>query len=406
LPDKPLYTNYNYMAAVLIVLFVLEALVFIHLVFPFILYLFNGVSKEKNDSVIADLPESDFAIIVTAYEQTNLLPSVVNSILNLKFSNYLVYIVADNCDISDLKFDDPKIILLRPETVISSNTGSHFYAIQRFKRPHEKLTIIDSDNLVEPGYLTALDKVFSIGYRAVQGVREAKNLNTNYACLDAAGDIYYRYIDRKLLFGAGSSASLAGSGMAFDTKLYRDCLEQLDISGAGFDKVLQYEIMNRKLKIAFADEAIVYDEKTSKSDQLVKQRARWINTWFKFFKLGLKMFFSSILNLNWNQFLFSIMLLRPPLFLIFILSFIFLVADLFFMPVLSVIWLLGGISFIYIFYRSLNYFKADSRIIQSLKSIPKFIFYQVLALIKANKANKLSVATSHDQDLSIDELKK
>ncbi len=378
---------------------------FIHLVFPFLLYLLNGISKRRNNVDAGNLPESDFAIIVTAYEQTNLLPGVVKSILNLNFSNYLIYIVADNCDISELKFDDSKVILLRPETVLSSNTRSHFYAIERFNRPHDKLTIIDSDNLVDAGYLTELDKVFALGYQAVQGVREAKNLNTNYACLDAAGDIYYRYIDRELLFGAGSSASLAGSGMAFTTKLYRDCLEQLDISGAGFDKVLQYEILNRKLKIAFAEKAIVYDEKTSKSDQLVKQRARWINTWFKFFKLGLKMFFNSLVNLNRNQFLFSIMLLRPPLFIIFILSFLFIVINLFFMPMLSVLWLLGGISFIYIFYHSLSYFKADDRIMQSLKSIPKFVFYQVLALFKANKANKLSVATRHDQDLSIDELK-
>jgi len=393
------------MSVLLIILLVFEALVFVHLIFPFTLYLLNSILRKKLKDLDGTIPESDFAVIVTAYEQTSMLPSVVNSILGLNYSNYLVYIVADNCDISNLKFDDPRVNLLRPDTVLASNTASHFYAIHHFKRPHDKLTIIDSDNLVAPDFLTELDKVFAEGYRAVQGVRAAKNLNTNYACLDEAGDIYYRYVDRKLLFGAGSSASLAGSGMAFETQLYRDCLEQQDITGAGFDKILQYEILNRKLKISFADRAIVYDEKTSKSDQLVKQRARWINTWFKFFKLGLKMFVKSIFTFNWNQFLFSIMLLRPPLFIVIILSSLFFAADIFIMPWLSLVWLVGGLTFLFVFSRALNYFKADERIRQSLKSIPKFIFFQVLALVKANKANKLSVATKHDQDLTIDEIK-
>ncbi|MDN3548270.1 glycosyltransferase [Mucilaginibacter aquaedulcis] len=393
------------MSFLLIVVYILELYILIHLLMPFFLFLIGKFNNKKNDAYAPQLREADFGIIVTAYEQIDLLRGVVNSILHLNYRNYLIYIVADNCDISNLKFFDDRVIVLRPETVLASNTKSHFYAIERFKRPHEILTIIDSDNLVHQDYLTELNRMFFQGYQAVQGVREAKNLNSNYACLDAAGDIYYRYIDRELLFNAGSSASLAGSGMAFDVKLYRDCMESMQFSGAGFDKILQYELLKRKLTIAFSQKAIVYDEKTAKSEQLVKQRARWINTWFKFFGLGLGLFAKSIINFNWNQFLFSLMLMRPPLFIMIILSALAFVFNLIFSPLLSIAWVVAGICFIYIFYHSLSYFKADQRIMKSLKSIPKFFFYQVLALTKVFKANKLSVATKHDQDLSIDEFK-
>lgn len=365
-----------------------------HLILPMFLYILRAFITRKKKTV-QTTSTADYAIIVTAYEQTDLLPSVVESILKLNYQNYLIYIVADKCDISNLNFSDPKVILLRPETTLSSNIKSHFYAIDRFKRQHDRVTIIDSDNLVHPEYLNMLNPFFDTGYQAVQGVREAKNLNTHYACLDAARDIYYRLIDNKVLFEIGSSATLSGSGMAFTTSLYKDCLESANIDGAGFDKVLQFEILKRNHRIAFAEEAIVYDEKTSRPEQLVKQRARWINTWFKYFDLGLKMTAMGIFKFNWNQFIFGVILMRPPLFILLILSFLCFTIDLALFPYMALMWLLALTIFISMFFVAFSYFKADEIIYRSLINAPKFIFYQLAALLKSKNANQLSVATKH-----------
>jgi hypothetical protein len=48
---------------------------------------------------------------------------------------------------------------------------------------------------------------------------------------------------------------------------------------------------------------------------------------------------------------------------------------------------------------------ADSRIYKSLRGIPKFMFMQVLSLLKMRSANKISVATTHFHDKKIEELK-
>ncbi len=374
-----------------------QVLIGYHLVFPVLLLLiYSVVSLSKSRK--QDTPkttESDYAIIVTAYEQTDLVPSVVRSILELNYSNYIVYVVADNCDISGLHFDSDKVVLLRPETTIASNTGSHFYAIRNFVRKHERLTIIDSDNLVHPEYLNELNKYFDQGYEAVQGVREAKNLDTMYACLDAARDKYYHFYDGKILFGAGASATLAGSGMAFTTQLYRDCLEHREIKGAGFDKILQYEIVKRKMRIAFAERAVVFDEKTSASDQLVKQRARWINTWFKYFGFGFKLIGSGVLRMNWNQLLFGVLLLRPPLFLFVLLSLFFLAVNVVFDPVVAVLWFSAFGLFVAGFLLSLLMSGTSKAIWRSLVGIPRFIFLQLVSLGKARKANQISIATKH-----------
>jgi cellulose synthase/poly-beta-1,6-N-acetylglucosamine synthase-like glycosyltransferase len=388
----------------LTILFLFQLIIGFYFLLPFLLLLLVS-SKNKIFPLINDLEDADYAVIVTAYEQTTLIPSVVDSILKLNYKNYLIYIVADNCDISNLNFADDRVVVLRPEVILSNNIKSHFYAIQNFKRRHSRLTIIDSDNLVHPEYLKELNIFFNNGFVAVQGVRRAKNLNSHYACLDEAGDIYYRFVDRKLLYGIGSSASLAGSGMAFTTDLYVECLDDIEIEGAGFDKLLQYEIIRRGNRIAFSEKAIVFDEKTAKSDQLVKQRARWINSWFKYVVLGMKLAWTGLKNFNWNQIVFGIMLLRPPLFMLFLSFGLCFLITLFIQPIMLSIWLGLFLGFVFVFYRALKYFKADPVIYSSLVSYPKFFYFQLLALAKVKKANKLSVATKHEHESSIQDLK-
>lgn len=375
--------------------YALQVVIGVHLLSPLWFYLIYRIRPHSEGAGYPMLAEGDYAVVVTAYEQTHSLNAVVDSILKSGHSNFLIYIVADKCDISALHFSDDRVIILRPSSTLASNTKSHFYAIQRFRRPHDRLTIIDSDNLVEPGYFGALDESFAQGFEAVQGLRKAKNMDTVFARLDAARDLYYHFYDGEVLFGLGSSATLAGSGMAFTVSLYKDCLALLDISGAGFDKVLQYQIVMRNKQIAFNPHAVVYDEKTAYAGQLVNQRARWINTWFRYFTYGFNLLGKGLLRGSTNQVLFGFTLLRPPLFLFLGLSLIFLTVNMFINPWIALAWGAGFLAFVAGFLLALHRSGADDRIYKALKSIPLFVGYQFLSLIKARKANRISVATRH-----------
>ncbi len=365
-----------------------------NLIMPMVLSVLCYFKKTSEEVQVIDI-KADYAIIVTAYEQIAHIPEVVNSLLKLNYTNYMIYVVADKCDVSSLNFADERVVLLRPEVTLASNTRSHFYAIQHFKRNHNRLTIIDSDNIVHPAYLNELNRCFNLGYEAVQGVREAKNLDTTYACLDAARDIYYHFYDGKILFKVGSSATLSGSGMAFTTALYKECLGGKDVVGAGFDKVLQAAIVEKNIRIAFAENAIVYDEKTSHTNQLINQRSRWINTWFKYFKLGFSIIKKGITQPSRNQILFGLILLRPPIFLFLLLSFFCLVINIYIGSILYLFWLLCFVIFVTGFFVALIKSNTDKRVYSSLKNIPVFIFYQIVSLFKARNANKRSVATIH-----------
>ncbi|MFD2162933.1 glycosyltransferase [Paradesertivirga mongoliensis] len=382
----------------LVLLFVLwifiQVVIGYNLLLPFILSLVHYFVRPKGLSGVSET-EPDYAVIITAYQYTDTLPQAVASVLKLNYDKFLVYVVADNCDTSTLTFDDERVILLKPEHVLKGNTRSHFYAIDRFKRQHDYITIIDSDNVVHPEYLNEITKCLNQGFDAVQGLREAKNLDTTYACLDAARDLYYHHFDCKVLFESGSSSTLSGSGMAFATSLYKECLQNEQISGAGFDKILQARIVQRDKRIAFAPSAILYDEKTSQPQQLVDQRSRWLNTWFKYFKLGFLLLWKGVNNFSWNQFLFGLILLRPPLFLFLILSVLLMLANLYVNPFISLIWMLALAVFTICFFKALLFSKADRRIYKALIGIPKFVFYQIISLTKVRKANIRSVSTRH-----------
>lgn len=376
------------------------------LAYPLLLHLFCKLKRSRS---ILQNPKAcpyiaDYAVIVTAYQQMDQVPYVIDSILKSSYPNLLVYIVADNCDVSGFEITDERVIVLRPEKTLASNVKSHFYAIERFQREHERMVIIDSDNLVSKSFFDNLNAYFDAGYVAIQGVRKAKNMDTAFACLDEAGDMYYRYIDRRLLFCTGSSASLAGSGMAFTTEIYRACLGKIEASGAGFDKILQYEIVKRGLRIAFAEKAVVYDEKTARSGQLVKQRARWINTWFRFFKFGLSLFFSALGKFNYNQLVFSVMLCRPPLFILLSVAAIGFVVNLITGSAMAIFWLFSIFGFVYLFFVSIHYFDAPPSVYRAFRVIPVFYFYQVLALFNVRKANRLSISTRHGWKASIEEV--
>ncbi len=380
-----------------------QTIVGLVLIFPvlsYIAFLFIKSNRPSGDNQV----ESDYAVLVTAYKDVSNIPYLVQSLLQLKYSNYIIYIIADDCPEFELDVDQSKVIILRPETILKNQVKSHFYAIDHFRRKHERLTIIDSDNLVDPDFLINLDKAFDQGVEAVQGVRKAKNLDTSYACLDAANEIYYFFYDRKILYSIGSSCMLAGSGMAFTVKLFKTCLENYQSSGAGFDKILQKEIVDRGFRIGYAEMALVFDEKTSQPEQLVKQRARWNNAWFRHFNSGLLLMWKGIKLISINRFLFGFLIVRPPLFILLSVSLLIFVTNFFLSPFTAVIWIILISIFVLGFFIALYNSNTDKRIYKSLIHIPKFMFLQMLSLSKTRKANQFSVATVHRHNKELEKI--
>ena len=132
--------------------------------------------------------------------------------------------------------------------------------------------------------------------------------------------------------------------MAFDYDLFKRLLSVAEAVG-GFDKELELNLLKEGEYIHYVDDAILWDEKVSKSNVFGRQRTRWIAAQFYYLKLhawpavkGL------VVNGNVDYFNKICQMALPPRLLIPVLLFIGTVLNFFFLPSLFVLWAVGFAS--------------------------------------------------------------
>ncbi|MEJ7735791.1 MAG: glycosyltransferase family 2 protein [Chitinophagaceae bacterium] len=346
----------------------------------------------------------DFAAIITAHKDLTLIPPLVDSFCRQTYRNFTVYVVADACDISGLHFEDERVIILKPEKELGAKIRSIDYAINHFVRPHEVLVIFDSDNLVHPEYMHVLNLYYQQGFRAVQTNLQAKNKDNLYSRLDTIGNTFYNFTEREMRMELGLSSAIWGLGISLETSLYKEIIYQHFLGG--FDKRIQADIVRKIPQLAFAKEAIVYDEKITDAAAMERQRTRWIHAQFKYFNLGWEVLVAGIRKLNFNVAFFGFMNLRPPLFLVMGMAFLFVLINLFINPLSALIWSAVIVVFVISFFLIISAKTNDKKLLSTVFYMPLFILRQVFALLKMGKANKSFLKTEHTKIVFIEDLLK
>ncbi len=386
-----------------------QAWISIYLLLPFLfllVYIFKkGFNLQYNIYRKKPLLEKkfSFAAIVTAHEETRLIAPLVDSLLKQTYPNLQIYVVADACkDISTLVFNDARVTILKPVQDLNSKIKSIDYALNNFITDHDVLVIFDSDNLVHPDYMDVLNRYFNMGFRAVQTNLQPKNTDSLYARLDSIGDIYHNFTEREIRMEMGLSSAIWGLGIAIETSLYKSIIYQNFLGG--FDKRIQADIVRQIPQLAFAKEAMVYDEKISSGKALETQRTRWINAYFKYFKLAWAVFIHGIKKLDLNTAFFGFINLRPPLFIVLGLALLFAIVNIFINTTMALLWTGLLILFVLTFFTIIVIKCKDKKTIGSLIYLPLFVLRQVLALFKIKKANKSFLKTEHNKVIYIDDL--
>lgn len=387
---------------------ILQAIIAFYLLQPAILLLLHYLRKifwpyrspmVKKARIEKDF---DFAAIITAHQDTRFIPPLVDSLLKQQYKKYMIYIVADACDITGLHFENERVVLLKPEKDFNAKIKSIQFAVDNFRREHDALIIFDSDNLVHPNYLDVLNKYFRRGYLAVQTQMLSKNTSTVYSRLDSIGHIYHSFLERRMRMELGLSAHILGLGIAIERNLYKEIMYKDRLGG--FDKKLQADMVKRIPQLAYAEEAIVYDEKVDDGNTLEKQRTRWLFTYFHYFKANLDLFLTGLRRFNFNLVYFGIIVLRPPLFIVLGLGFLFGLINIFIDPVYSIAWAL--ILFLYVLSFILIVITQSKQkgIAKALLFIPVFVLRQVRALLKIRQAGRSFLKTEHTKVLYIEDV--
>ena len=305
-----------------------SALLAFYLLFPFVTVFLALFSKEKiktKEQLGDAYQEYDYGLIITAYKNAEISKPLIASLLKQPFQNFHIYLVADDCDISDFNLTDNKLMVLNPQPPLKLKAKSIIHAMENYVRKHDYTVVFDADNLAHPDFLLEINKYANNGHYAIQGQRTAKNLDTIYACADATGEFYKNYIERYVPYMLGSSTVISGSGMAVETELYSAYLAspEIEIGKTQWkkmlqeDKILQNNLLYKDEKIVYAKNAIVFDEKVVSGEQVETQRSRWLFSYFQNLPNSSGLILKGLTRLSWNQFFFGLITIAPPLFILF-----------------------------------------------------------------------------------------
>ncbi len=387
--------------------YVLNIVLAIFFVLPLILMLGYYLSGKKNVST-AQLNKKinnqlhSFAAILTAHQDIRFIAPAVDSFLKQEYQNFILYVVADDCEVSSLHFTDERIVLLKPPTALHSKIKSISYAMDNFKSEPDVLVIFDSDNLVHPSYLKNLNQYFQQGFEICQTHMLSKNIDDRYARLDSMGHIYYTFYERLCKMKLGLSSAILGLGVAVNTKLYREMNYQTTIGG--FDKKLQAQMASRVKQIAFAEDALVYDEKVEDASVMETQRTRWIFTYFKYFKDSRSLLAAGVKNRNLGQFLLGLSMVRPPMLLLVATVGFTMVISLLIATKIFIAWLIILLLFVLNFIFTIATQSKQQGMLGTIVHIPKLFLIQAKSLLKIKRAKKDFLKTQHQKIIYIDEV--
>lgn len=394
-----------------------SALLGFYLLFPFITVFFTLFSKEKiktKEELGDGYKEFDFGCIITAYKNAEISKPLIDSLLKQPFPNFHIYLVADECDISDFCLEDKKLMVLNPKPPLKLKAKSIIHAMENFIRRHDYTIVFDADNLAHPNFLVEINKYANNGHQAIQGQRTAKNLDTMYACADATGEFYKNYIERYVPYMLGSSTVISGSGMAVETDLYASYLASPEIEQGKKqwkkmlqeDKILQNNLLNKDEKIVYAKNAIVFDEKVVSGDQVETQRSRWLFSYFQNLPNSSGLILKGLTRLSWNQFFFGLITIAPPLFILLFFSIIAAILGLFIVPKIGLAMVVAIAIFSFTILWTLYLSEVPKEIWSTIWGLPFFVLRQVTALFKMGSPNKNFKHSEHTRKVSINDVLK
>lgn len=236
-------------------------------------------------------------VLFPVYKEDEVILQSVKSFMRQKYTaeHFTVVVIADElkeetialikrygASVCKLPLSDKRNKAKAINYLLAQNPGSF-----------DNCIVMDADNLVDANFISAINEHFLYGAKVVQARRVAKNSVNNLSQLDTYSEIINNHIFRKGQRQLGFSSSLIGSGMAFEFELFKEVMHGMDIY-SGFDKELELRLLERRVKIKYAEEILVYDEKVDNHQVFINQRRRWVYAQIHFLKAN---FFKAIYQL-------------------------------------------------------------------------------------------------------------
>ena len=344
------------------------------------------------------------AIFIPGYKEDAVITEVAISALQQQYpmGMYDVVVIADSFKEETLQIlRGLPVKLIEVQFEKSTKSKALNRAMEALRVPYDIAVVLDADNIMASDFLAKINAAFDKGYIAVQGHRRAKNLNNSWAILDAASEEINNHIFRKGHRAAGLSSAIIGSGMAFEYGFFKSMMSQVHAVG-GFDKEIELKMLKERIKIAYLDDAMVYDEKIQEADVFGNQRRRWLSAQFHYFRTGFPDACKHLLlKGNLDYFDKAIQFIQPPRILL--LAGVVLLGTAFAVTngilglsfFYSMNWIILAMACIFSLLISVPRSFYNSKTLAAVAGLPRGAFMMLLSLLKIRGANKTFIHTKH-----------
>ena len=231
------------------------------------------------------------AVLIAARNEENVIGQLLDSIRAQSYpmDRVDVFVGADNCtdDTAGVARAHGATVFERFNT---EQVGKGYVLnelLRRIKRPGHKhydaYLVLDADNVLDPNFISEIEKVYSSGYEIVTCYRNSKNYGDNWI---SAGYALWFLREAQYLNNArmrlGSSCAVSGTGFLFSDMVLREC------GGWNFfllTEDIEFTIDNvvRGHKVGYAAGAVLYDEQPTSFAQSWRQRMRWSKGYLQVF---------------------------------------------------------------------------------------------------------------------------
>ena len=233
-----------------------------------------------------------FAVLIAARNEEKVIGQLIDSVKAQDYPYGLidVYVAADNCT-------DSTAAIARAHGAVVYERFNHVnvgkgYALDfllqhigaDYPEGFDGYFVFDADNILSPDYLERMNESFSAGNEIVTSYRNSKNFGDNW--ISAGYALWFlresRYLNhaRSLL---GTSCAVSGTGFLFSRAVLEETgpwpfhllTEDIQFS--------VHEILQGR-KVAFAPDAVLYDEQPTTFRQSWRQRMRWSQGYLQVFR--------------------------------------------------------------------------------------------------------------------------
>lgn len=256
-----------------------------------LVYLIVGlVKKDPEQKLPAKLHR--FAVLIPARNEEAVICGLIDSIHSQDYPTDLIdiYVIADNCTDSTAARAverGARVITRFNRTQVGKGYALD-YAFQAIDQDlglehYDAFLVFDADNVLDPGYFTAMNLTFSQGYDIITSYRNSKNYDANWI---TAGYALWFLRESRFLNGArmklNTSCAISGTGFLVSSKTIRE------------DNGWKYNLLTEDIqfstdhivrghKIGYCKDAVLYDEQPATFKASWNQRLRWTKGFYQVF---------------------------------------------------------------------------------------------------------------------------